>query len=134
MIQGAAMTAGQPLPGGRYISLVTYRRDGREVATPLWFAEREGKLYAFTLGGSAKVRRLRNRGDVRVASCTLSGRVGGPWRAGRGRIVESPEAAARAYAAIAAKYGLSYWISTLFSKLSGRIRQRVVLELSLDAG
>ena len=79
------MTDGRPLPGGRYISLVTFRRDGREVATPLWFAELDGKLYAYTLGRSAKVRRLGNRGDIRVASCTLTGRITGPWRAGTGR-------------------------------------------------
>ena len=127
------MTDGQPLPGGRYISLVTFRRDGREVATPLWFAELDGKLYAYTLGGSAKVRRLRNRCDIRVASCTLTGRITGPWRAGTGRAVPEAETTARAYAAIATKYGLSYWISTVFSKLAGRIRQRVVLELSLNS-
>jgi len=127
------MTDGQPLPGGRYISLVTFRRDGREVATPLWFAELDGKLYAYTLGRSAKVRRLGNRGDIRVASCTLTGRITGPWRAGTGRAVPEAETTARAYAAIATKYGPSYWIATVFSKLARRIRQRVVLELSLNS-
>ncbi len=38
------------LKGASYMSLATYRRDGREVRTPVWFAEGEGKLYVFSEG------------------------------------------------------------------------------------
>ena len=31
-----------------YISLATYKRNGDEVRTPVWFAERAGRLYVFT--------------------------------------------------------------------------------------
>ena len=36
----------------RYASVATYRRNGAEVATPVWFAAHDGRLYVFTAGDS----------------------------------------------------------------------------------
>lgn len=36
----------------RYLSLATFRRNGAEVKTPVWFAAADGKLYVFTAGES----------------------------------------------------------------------------------
>lgn len=44
----------------RYVSLATFRRDGRAVPTPVWVAEHAGRLYVFTEGTAGKVKRLRN--------------------------------------------------------------------------
>jgi len=60
---------------GRYLSLTTYRRDGRPVATPVWFVQAEGRLLVVTDGNSGKVKRIRNNPAVRVALCTASGRI-----------------------------------------------------------
>ena len=40
-----------PLQGQKYISLATFRRNGQEVRTPVWFAEQAGKLYLVRLAG-----------------------------------------------------------------------------------
>jgi PPOX class probable F420-dependent enzyme len=61
----------------KYISLVTFRKDGTAVATPVWFAEREGRLYVMTRGDSGKVKRLRRDPRVRVAPSTIRGSVTG---------------------------------------------------------
>ena len=37
-------TAISTLRGEKYISLATFRKDGREVATPVWFVEGDGCL------------------------------------------------------------------------------------------
>ncbi len=34
----------------RYLSLTTYRANGAEVATPVWFASVDSTLYVFTAG------------------------------------------------------------------------------------
>ena len=34
----------------RYVSLVTYRRNGSEVRTPVWIAESEGPVLPFQWG------------------------------------------------------------------------------------
>ena len=52
------MTAAE-LDRHRYVRVLTYRRDGREVATPVWFAASGGKLYVFSAGEAGKVKRLR---------------------------------------------------------------------------
>ncbi len=36
------------LDRARYVSLETFRRDGRGVRTPVWAAPRGGKLYVFS--------------------------------------------------------------------------------------
>jgi PPOX class probable F420-dependent enzyme len=121
------------LDAARYVSLVTFRRDGRPVATPVWHAERSGHLYVFTAGGSGKVKRLRRESRVRLAPCDVRGRVQGDWWQGRGRILEGASADHPGYAALARKYGWQLWLVDLGSRLSGRIAERALLEIDVDA-
>lgn len=72
-------TLASALAGQKYLSLVTFRKDGTPVPTPVWFAENAGKLYVMTRGDSFKTRRARNNPSVQVAACTMRGRVTGPW-------------------------------------------------------
>jgi PPOX class probable F420-dependent enzyme len=62
---------------GRYLSITSYRRDGRGVATPVWFVQRDGRLLVQTDAASGKVKRIRRDPQVRVAICTASGRLHG---------------------------------------------------------
>jgi PPOX class probable F420-dependent enzyme len=116
----------------RYVSLATFRRNGAEVSTPVWFAVADGKLYAFTAGDSGKVKRLRHTPRVRVAPCDARGRVRAAWRDGTGRIATEPQAIARARAALRAKYGWQMWLLDLFSRLAGRIQHRAWIEIEVS--
>ncbi|WP_322974789.1 PPOX class F420-dependent oxidoreductase [Actinacidiphila epipremni] len=60
---------------GKYVSVTTFRRDGRAVATPVWYAVSETELVFWTGVGSGKVKRIRNDGRVQVAPCNFRGRV-----------------------------------------------------------
>jgi len=120
-------------PGQNYVSLVTFRKDGREVATPVWFAEEEGRIWAYSERDAGKVKRLRNQSRIRLAPCTGIGTVTGPWREGSGRIVEDAEGFRRGIDALGRKYGWQFRIASILSRLTGRLRKRVVLELRLDA-
>jgi uncharacterized protein len=62
---------------GRYLSLTSFKRDGTSVATPVWFAEHNGKLLVETDASSGKVKRIRRDPAVRIAVCTASGRLRG---------------------------------------------------------
>jgi len=64
-----------PVFRGRYLSITSYKRDGRGVATPVWFVPRDGRLLVETDAGSGKVKRVRRNPRVRVAVCTASGRL-----------------------------------------------------------
>jgi len=64
------VSAASDLDRHRYVSLATFRRNGAEVATPVWFAALGARLYVVTSGDSGKVKRLRNTPRARVAPST----------------------------------------------------------------
>lgn len=119
------------LAGERYVSLATFRRNGTEVRTPIWFAVAGGGLWVVTGGDSGKVKRLRHDTRVRVAPCDVRGIVHGPWREGTARIAQDPREIADARAMLRAKYGWQVTLLDLVSRLTGRIRRRVWLEVAL---
>jgi hypothetical protein len=118
-----------------YISLVTFRRTGAGVPTPVWFAVRDGRIVVFSEARAGKVKRLRNDPRVRFAPCDVRGRVRGErWQDGRARIVAERAEEQAAYAALRAKYGWQMRLLDAFSRLAGRIRGRAVLEIEPAAG
>lgn len=122
----------ETLDAARYVRLVTWRRDGRAVATPVWHAERDGRLYVFSAATAGKVKRLRRDARLRLAPCDARGRVTGSWWRGRGRVVTDAETERAAYAALRAKYGWQMRLVDWTSRLSGRIDGRAVLEIEVD--
>jgi uncharacterized protein len=84
--------------------LVSFRRDGAGVATPVWAARGGDRLYVRTVRGSAKVRRLRADARVLVAPCTRRGRpTGAPFEATARVLAREEESAAER--ALADAYG-----------------------------
>jgi hypothetical protein len=78
----------------RYLNLETFRKNGRGVRTPVWFAadpEDDTTLFVYSLRDSGKAKRLRRSGVVRVAPCNASGTVTGPWIDAQASIVEGGE-------------------------------------------
>jgi PPOX class probable F420-dependent enzyme len=63
--------------GSAYLSLTTFRRDGRPVATPVWFAVDGDRLLAWSGATDGKVKRIRNNSRVMVAVCDYKGKVKG---------------------------------------------------------
>jgi PPOX class probable F420-dependent enzyme len=124
------MTAAE-LDRARYMSLATFRKSGAEVATPVWFAAADGRLYVIATDDSGKVKRLRNSQRARVAPSDARGRVLGEWRDATARIVSDPGKIERARAALLAKYGWQMRVGSLFSRLTGRINHRAWLEIQL---
>lgn len=122
-----------PLDGAKYVNVETFRKDGRGVKTPVWAAPLAGKLVFGTDGSTYKVKRIRNNPRVRVAACNASGsQILGAWYDGKARLLEGSEAA-RADAALNAKYGLQRRAFEFFAKLFGRIKNPVLIEIELTA-
>jgi PPOX class probable F420-dependent enzyme len=128
------MASATPLDDAEYINLRSFKRDGSSVDTPVWCAPLDGKLVIFTLRDSYKVKRVRRNARVQVAKCDVRGGLLGPWLDATCRAIEhDPAYDARAYAALARKYGLKMRIGNVFSALSGRIRRRMIMEIALPA-
>ncbi len=94
------------IQGQKYISLKTFRKSGVGVATPVWFGEQDGKLYVMTRSDMGKTKRIRNNPQVRVAPCTIRGKVTGAELAATARILP-PEEHGRARQAINRKYWMA---------------------------
>ncbi len=85
--------------------LVTYRRDGTPVPTPVWAAEVDGRLYVRTDRTAGKVKRLRNNPRLLVAPCTVRGKpLGAPLEATARMLPAEEEPLAER--TLAARYGL----------------------------
>ena len=120
-----------PFANDSYINLETFKRDGTGVKTPVWAAPLDGALVVMSAGAAYKVKRLRRDPRVRVAACDVRGNVRGEWKDGKGVIVEDPAHVERAHAALRKKYGWQMAMGDFFATLTGRIKKRAYLALTL---
>jgi uncharacterized protein len=99
-----------PIPseirGKKYIALTTFRKTGVAIPTPVWFGEEGDKLYVVARGDSGKVKRVRNNSQVRIAACSIRGKVTGPEFAAAARILP-PQDFPQARDAVRRKYWLA---------------------------
>ena len=78
------------LAGHKYALLVTYKRSGEAIATPVWFGVDEAGLFYCRTGKLAtKVKRIRNNPKVKVAPCTIRGVPKGAFADGTARVVDA---------------------------------------------
>lgn len=76
---------------GKYLSIMSYRRDGTGVATPVWFVEDEGRLLVMTTERSGKVKRIRRNPAVGIAACSARGRLRSMPIPARAEVLPPPE-------------------------------------------
>jgi PPOX class probable F420-dependent enzyme len=94
------------LRGHKYCLLVTYKRSGEAVPTPVWFGLGGRALYVRSEANVAKVARIRNDPRVRVAPCTMRGKPLGLPAEGRARVLEAQGEIDAAESALRENYGL----------------------------
>ena len=95
----------QEIDSAKYISFVSYKRDGSTVATPVWVVPYENG-YAFTTEPNAyKVKRIRRDARVSIAVCDMRGKVPSEatWYHGAAVVLDERQAA-EVSALIAKKY------------------------------
>lgn len=93
----------------RYVSLVTFRRDGTARPTPVWAAEDAGELVVWTRSDSWKVKRLARDARVTVTPCDARGNPvrGAVPAEGTGRLLEDDQMP-RVRKALTHKYGWQF--------------------------
>jgi len=111
-----------------YISLETFKKSGQGVATPVWFAEADGKLYLYTLADAGKVKRIRNNPKVKIATCTMRGSVTGEWIDAKASILDSAESK-RVDKLLTRKYGLLKRMGDFFRKFSKKERAYISIQV-----
>src|SRR5215212_5256428 len=90
-VTDAEATGFDHLAGHKHCLLVTFRRSGEPVPTPVWFGLDGGRVYARSEERVGKVKRIRANPRVLVAPCDNRGKPLGPAAEGRARILPAAE-------------------------------------------
>lgn len=101
------------------ISLETYKKNGDPVRSPVWVIEENGMLYVRSDPKSWKIKRIRKNSSVRLAPCTMSGKLKGDWMRGETHFVDGAEAK-RVLNLFNKKYGFMIKILNFYNRLRGR--------------
>ncbi|MHA7734793.1 PPOX class F420-dependent oxidoreductase [Nitrosopumilus sp. S6] len=72
----------------KYISVETYRKNGDPVRTPVWFTIKNNQIFVVTRDQTGKVKRLKNNTQVKIATCTIKGKIKGKWISGTAEILD----------------------------------------------
>ncbi len=115
--------------GHQYMNLVTYRKSGEGVTTPVWFAQKDDCLVLMTLSSAAKIKRIRNNPRVQVSPSDARGNALGSMMDGCARVLKGKEAK-EAEQMLSSKYGLLYAALRIQHKLSGKASTRMFIEIS----
>jgi uncharacterized protein len=111
----------------QYANLFTFRKSGEAVKTPVWFAERGGKLYVMTTNDAGKVKRIRNNGRVQIGPSDARGNPLGPTAEARARLL-GPGEDKVAKEALDRKYGLMKAVFDFVGTLRGMDRAWIEIE------
>jgi PPOX class probable F420-dependent enzyme len=119
------------LAAAQYVALVSYRRDGTPVPTPIWVCKWGSGLAVWTVRTSFKVKRIGRNPAVTLAPCKLRGEVTGPATSGRATMM-SDDDTAKLRRVMARKYGLMGWFTVYGSVLRRGRKGTVGIRIELD--
>ncbi|WP_320668994.1 PPOX class F420-dependent oxidoreductase [Patulibacter defluvii] len=114
------------LDGRTHALLVTYKRDGSAVPTPVWFARDGERVVVWTEVGAFKAKRLRRDPRALLAPCDPRGAPLGPAVAARGRVLTDPAERTRAATVVRRSWNLG---QRLFERASRPLTDVHYLEL-----
>ncbi|CAM3920042.1 PPOX class F420-dependent oxidoreductase [Smaragdicoccus niigatensis] len=114
-----------------YVAFTSYRKDGTPVATPVWIAPSDGKLYFLSETDAYKVKRLRRNAQVTLQACDIRGRVveGAPIVPATARPLD-PAETPRVRKILNRKYRILGPIAALGGKLTAAPGSRTPIEIS----
>jgi PPOX class probable F420-dependent enzyme len=118
------------LSQARFIDLVTYRRNGTPVGTPVLFVETPDRLLVRVAHNSGKLKRLRHDSRVEFAKCDQRGRRTGPALIGQARILGDDDVRPM-LRSLHAKYPIAGRLFTMIRMAQGR--RNVIVEVTLNA-
>lgn len=117
------------LTAHQYINLITYRKSGESVATPVWFVHDNQRLYVMTGGNAGKVKRIRNNPVVQIEPCDARGTRLGEGMTAKARLLDAADYA-RVNQLLNQKYGLMKRMFDLMALANGSIKSRDFIEIT----
>lgn len=101
----------------QYINLITYRKSGETVATPVWFVHEHDRLYVATGRNAGKIKRIRNNPQVLIEPCDARGTPLGARMTAHARVLDAVEHA-RINRLLTQKYGLMKRMIDLMARIT----------------
>ena len=115
----------QSLETGNYINLLTYKKNGEPVSTPVWFIFEDKKIFIRTSNKSGKLKRIKNNNNVKFALCDIRGKIKGEWHNGVAKLEANNK---WVFAKINKKYGFFAYLLNLLYK----IKKMNIIILSIE--
>jgi uncharacterized protein len=131
---GPVQTGLEIFKNQEFLSLETFRKSGEGVKSPIWFVQEGDSLYMWTVGDSAKIKRIRNNPQVKIAPCKRFGEVTGEWITAHASVDDSPAAVRHVEELLRRKVGFGFIVFGLIDGIRDRRSgaQRVCLKVSLN--
>jgi PPOX class probable F420-dependent enzyme len=114
------------LQGHKHCLVVTYRKDGRPVAHPVWPGFEGNRAFIWTEVQAYKAKRLRNNPRALIAPCSFRGKPLGPPVAAQGRILDADTERRHAESVIRSQWG---WKRKTFERASRPLTDVHYIEL-----
>ncbi len=75
----------------QYMNLITFRKTGEGIKTPVWFVQEGERVYVMTVNNSGKIKRIRNNGRVEVEPSDRAGKPLGATVSAQARVLPPSE-------------------------------------------
>jgi uncharacterized protein len=115
----------QSFERGNYINIITYKKNGEPVSTPVWFIFKDKKIFFRTSDKSGKFKRIKNNNNIKFALCNVRGKLRGEWHNGVARIESNNN---WVFSEINEKYGFFVHIMNIIYK----IKKMNIIILSIE--
>jgi uncharacterized protein len=115
----------QSLQTGKYINLLTYKKNGEPVSTPVWFIFKDNKIFIRTSNKSGKFKRIKNNKNVKFALCNIRGKIKGEWHNGFAKLEPNNR---WVFSKINEKYGIFAYLMNILYK----IKKMDIIILSIE--
>ncbi len=121
-------SSAQVLKSAKYVSLITFRKSGEPVRSPVWFAqfgENRNSYGVITETNAGKVKRIRANSKIEIQVCDIKGGVEPDAQkfSGVAHLVNGAEAVA-VRKAISKRYGLTYKLFSIYYSVSSLFKKK----------
>ena len=118
------------LQSQQFMNLITYRKSGVEVRTPVWFVKDGTSLYVMTGKDAGKIKRIRNNPSITVEPSDRAGKPLGDAVTAHAQVISDPTIEAHAGSLLNQKYGFMKRMFDFVALLNGSLKNRAYVVIT----
>ena len=118
------------LQAQQFMNLITFRKSGVEVRTPVWFVQDGTSLYVMTGKDAGKIKRIRNNPSIVVEPADRAGKTLGDAVTAHAQLISDPAVATHANALLTQNYGFMKRMFDFVALLNGGLKNRAYVVIT----